>query len=207
MPCNFICGLSDIIKKTFSQFKVHFRFRSVHKTTPQAAWISRGIHSRTNRSTYRLITQFVGGWPRQKQNCRGPMTADAILPDAGRSVVSSSSSWSRSRRGPSRRCTTMSTVDSTPPQLSSRTCGIVSISSVVYLMWITQTGRRSRPIDVTAGTIKNAAKYHARLHSAYTYDDAMQCNTIDVVPGSRKMQKYDFYIPHGNVADRAYYSQ
>ena len=131
------------------------------------------------------------------------MTAGAILPDAGRSVVSSwSSSWSRSRRGPSRRCTTMSTVDSTPPQLSSRTCGIVSISSVVYLMWITQTSRRSRPIDVTAGTIKNAVKYHARLHSAYTDDDAMQCNTtdvvisyfftIDVVPGSRKMQNMTF---------------
>ena len=36
------------------------------------------------------------------------------------------SSSSRSRRGPSRRCTTMSKVDSTPPELSSRTGGIVS---------------------------------------------------------------------------------
>ena len=34
---------------------------------------------------------------------------------------SSSSSSSRSRRGPSRRFTTMSTVDSTPPEVSSRT--------------------------------------------------------------------------------------
>ena len=39
---------------------------------------------------------------------------------------SSSSSSSRSRRGPSRHCTTMSTVDSTPPEVSNRTCGIVS---------------------------------------------------------------------------------
>ena len=39
---------------------------------------------------------------------------------------SPSSSCSRSQRGPSRRCTTMSTVDSTSPEVSSRTCGIVS---------------------------------------------------------------------------------
>jgi len=31
-----------------------------------------------------------------------------------------------SQRGPSRRCTTMSTVDSTPPELANRTGGIVS---------------------------------------------------------------------------------
>jgi len=47
-----------------------------------------------------------------------------------------------------------------------------------------------------------SVKYHARLHSAYTDDDAMQCNTIDVVisyfftidvvPGSRKMQNMTF---------------
>ena len=39
---------------------------------------------------------------------------------------SSSSSVSRSRRGPSRRCTTMSAVDSTSPEISNWTCGIVS---------------------------------------------------------------------------------
>ena len=39
---------------------------------------------------------------------------------------SSSSSISRSRRGPSRRCTTMSAVDSTSPEISNWTCGIVS---------------------------------------------------------------------------------
>ena len=39
---------------------------------------------------------------------------------------SSSSSCSHSRRGPSRRCTTMSTVDSTSPEVSNRTRGVVS---------------------------------------------------------------------------------
>jgi len=39
---------------------------------------------------------------------------------------SSSSSISRSRRGPSRRCTTMSAVYSTSPEISNWTCGIVS---------------------------------------------------------------------------------
>ena len=38
----------------------------------------------------------------------------------------SSSSSSHSQRGPSRRCTTMSTVDSTSPEVSNRTCGVVS---------------------------------------------------------------------------------
>ena len=38
----------------------------------------------------------------------------------------SSSSISRSRRGPSRRCTTMSAVDSTSPEISNWTCGIVT---------------------------------------------------------------------------------
>ena len=37
--------------------------------------------------------------------------------------ISLPSSSSRSRRGPSRLCTTMSTVDSTPPEVSSRNCG------------------------------------------------------------------------------------
>ena len=37
---------------------------------------------------------------------------------------SSSSSCSRSLRVPSRRCTTMSTVDSTSPEVSNRTCGM-----------------------------------------------------------------------------------
>ena len=36
------------------------------------------------------------------------------------------SSISRSRRGPSRRCTTMSAVDSTSPEISNWACGIVS---------------------------------------------------------------------------------
>ena len=52
-----------------------------------------------------------------------------FTPPAGHdksSSSSSSSSWSRGRLGPSRRCTNMSTVDSTPPELSSRTGGIVS---------------------------------------------------------------------------------
>ena len=40
--------------------------------------------------------------------------------------LSSSSSISRSRRGPSRRCTTMSAVDSTSPEISNWACGIVS---------------------------------------------------------------------------------
>ena len=37
-----------------------------------------------------------------------------------------SSSWSHRLREPSRRCTTMSTVDRTPPEVASRTGGIVS---------------------------------------------------------------------------------
>ena len=40
------------------------------------------------------------------------------------SQQSSTSSSLRSQRGPSRHCTTMSTVDSTPPEVSSRTDGI-----------------------------------------------------------------------------------
>jgi len=39
---------------------------------------------------------------------------------------SSSSSMSRSRRGPSHRCTNMSAVDSTPPEVSNGTGGIVT---------------------------------------------------------------------------------
>jgi len=49
-----------------------------------------------------------------------------------------SSSLSRSRRGPSRRCTTMSTVDSTPPELSSRTRGIVSWLVEPLVPWTTR---------------------------------------------------------------------
>ena len=51
---------------------------------------------------------------------------------------SSSSSRSRSRRGPSRRCTTMSTVDSTPPELSRRTFGIVSKLIEPLVPWTTR---------------------------------------------------------------------
>ena len=53
------------------------------------------------------------------------------------SSSSPSSSWSRSRRGPSRRCTSMSTVDSTPPQLFSRNRFVA--------------GRASCSVDATCG--------------------------------------------------------
>ena len=43
------------------------------------------------------------------------------------SSSSSSSSWSRSRRGPSRSCTTMSAVDSTPPWRYTNTFIVIII--------------------------------------------------------------------------------
>ena len=49
-----------------------------------------------------------------------PCTATSHLGCGG---GSSSSSISRSRRGPSRRCTTMSAVDSTSPEISNWACG------------------------------------------------------------------------------------
>jgi len=71
---------------------------------------------------------------RQEKNSgrtdKGPMHVYAFRrrrpPQQGGVVYISSSAWSRSRRGPSRRCTIMSTVDSTHPEVSSGTDGMVS---------------------------------------------------------------------------------
>ena len=58
--------------------------------------------------------------------CSITMKAVYIEQNSLTDFLPSSSSISRSRRGPSRRCTTMSAVDSTSPEISNWTCGIVS---------------------------------------------------------------------------------
>ena len=72
----------------------------------------------------------VDGWPiaRRVRSRSANLIQDLYDKQTNTAQVdsTSSSSISRSRRGPSRRCTTMSAVDSTSPEISNCTCGIVS---------------------------------------------------------------------------------
>ena len=72
----------------------------------------------------------VDGWPiaRRVRSRTANLIQDLYDKQTNTAQVdsTSSSSISRSRRGPSRRCTTMSAVDSTSPEISNWTCGIVS---------------------------------------------------------------------------------
>ena len=72
-------------------------------------------------------------------------------------------SSSRSRRGPSRHCTTMSTGDSTPPEVSNRTGGIVS--------WFF-------PIKMPLSPHETVSLYIAQFHPSAMTVTAVQASTL-----------------------------
>ena len=100
------------------------RARSAEKSSPEGRTSGRATYS----SSRFCVVEAISSAPPPEE--RGHVATDSLCPTVCCDLTfvrrHSSSSLSRRQRGPSRRCTTMPAVDSTSPEVSSRTCGIVS---------------------------------------------------------------------------------